>query len=159
MMTFVQRLILEVLQKEKISHQKLSKVLGVDLLTLRVLLEDFLVKGLVKQDESGEYYLNKNISEEMKKEILDHKSLHIETLDFLSDCLEDRLMNQKKQSFNCKKISMTAQEFKMYQALLYNLQNFIEGVERNTTEDKSNHQIVFWGERSYQETVRHALNY
>ena len=158
-MTFTQRLILEVLQKEKISHTKLSRVLGIDLLTLRVLLEDFLVKGIVKQDTEGDYFLNKELSQELKQELLDQKSLHIETLDFLSDCLEDRLLNQKRESFNCKKISMSAQEYKMYQALLYNLQNFIEGVEKNTTKDKSNHQIVFWGERSYQETVRHALNY
>ena len=159
MMTFTQRLILELIQREKISHVELAKVLGVDLLTLRVLIEDFLVKKMIIQNSDGLYILNQNLSKKDKEDLVDTKSLHIETLDFLSDCLEDRLANQKKSSFNCKKISMSAGEHKMYKALLYNLQSFLDGIEKNPTKDKTNHEIIFWGSRSYQESIQHALNY
>lgn len=159
MMTFTQRLILELIQREKISHLDLAKVLGVDLPTLRVLMEDFLVRNIIMQNDKGLYHLNSKLSHEEKSSLVDQKSLQIETLDFLSDCLEDRILNERKTSFNCKKVSMSAQEHKMYQALLFNLQSFLEGIEKNPTKDKTNHQVIFWGSRSYQETVQHSLSF
>ncbi|MEE2671150.1 MAG: hypothetical protein VYA54_05540 [Bdellovibrionota bacterium] len=159
LMTFTQRLVLETLQKDHMDHRELSSVLGIDLLTLRVLMEDFIVKGIVLQNEDGIYRLNKKINEETKKGLVDQKSLHLETIDFLSDCVEDRLLNSVQNSFNCKKISMSESEYKMYQALIINLKSFVEGLEKNSAKDRKHHQIIYWGERSYENATRHALNY
>ncbi len=158
----VERILLESIAKGPKDIQELSVDTELSGNLLRNIVPHLLMKNIVKF-HNGKYQLNTESKSEWLKIINSSDNVKEEVKDlFIS--LVNTYFNQEKRPANdklglkMKKVYLTPSEEKLYNSYLYNLEEFIKGVENdrklNPINSKvSEKKVIIWGHSNYSSLV------
>jgi hypothetical protein len=153
--TPLERLILESLSRKEKDLSSLEDDTKLDQLILSNILQSLAAKNLVIL-ERRKYYLNQALSNLMIKELKDNQSVMAEVNQVIKVCMNN-MLNHNEGLFKYKKVYMDKSEEKLFNALLIQMETFIDGLSRN--KGKTHEQkVIFWGSDTYENITHQLLN-
>lgn len=155
-LTILERMVLETLQIKSKTLAEIELKTSIETKLLVGVLNSLVSKNLVIIF-NNEYEINKNLSKQILNELNDKYSLMSEIHEIINSCLRKALNQEQKNSFKMKKVNMNSREEKIYQGLVYNLESFLNSL--NKTENIADQKIIFWGEGNYAEIKNNILTY
>lgn len=155
-LTIVDRMILESLQAKSQNLFELENATRIGKEILNKSMTSLISQNIIVKKESL-YSLNPNINERIKNELNDKINLMCEVNEIINSCIRKTLSNTNETSFKLKKVNMTEREEKIYKGLLYNLESFINSL--NKTSQIADQKVIFWGEGKYENIKNSILNY
>ncbi len=151
--TVIERMILESLAQQDKNIDELSACTKLDKAILNLVIQPLTAKGLV-QVVDNKFHLNKSLTKSMKKELHSDTNVQGEINQITSTCFKTR---NTKSIYKLKKVFMNKSEEQIFNAMLKNLELFIEGVS-NKTDAIAEKKIIFWGETNYETLTNHSLS-
>ena len=154
--TLVERMILESLQIKPKNLNELNMCTKIEKDFIRNILTDLVSKNLIISREN-KYQINKHLDQSMINELFNKDFLNVELMEMTQFCIKEKLYHKTEKAFKMKKVHMNEKEKKIYYGLLYNLESFLDSLEKKplTTSDTTIH---FWGEGNYGKIINHYIN-
>jgi DNA-binding MarR family transcriptional regulator len=156
--TLPERMVLESLQQSSKNVTKLNECTKLERGYLNNILPSLISKGLISQDREHKYEINKNINNDIKKELHDKKNVTTELNEIVGTCIRDRIHNNNESAFKLKKVFLTAREQKIFKGLIYNIETFLSSAD-NKSHNTADQTLFFWGENNYGKVTNNILNF
>lgn len=102
------------------------------------------------------YFLNEKRIEDLKIILKDRMTSTLEISHIIKSNIHESLINDKKECFQFKKISLNKEEEVILNSMLLNIESFLESIQSKKGKT-SDEKIVFWGMNSYINTINSLL--
>lgn len=155
-LTILERMVLETLQLKSKSLSEIEKSTTIEKRLLNKVINSLVSKNLIIVYNT-DYEINRNMSQAIKDELNDKHALMSEIHEIINSCLRKAVSKTNQNSFKLKKVNMTRREEKIYDGLVYNLEAFLNSLEKS--DQVAQQKIIFWGEGNYAEIKNNILNY
>ncbi len=153
--TLPERMILESLSKKSKDLLELTDCTGLQDRIVQNILSVLAAKNLIATHHN-KYCISEYLNSDMVKELNDPENKKIE----IQYVLKSTLDMKQKEAFNYKKVSMNDREKKIFNGHIYNLEAFIDSLDKNKKDEQlKNQNIIFWGEVNYGKVINHMLNF
>ena len=145
MLTTIEKYILESISKGNHSVLCIHKDTELEPSQLKNILIRLIEKEvLILKDE--QYYLRSNEETKNKK-----KYKFIEMAQIIKNNIRNSIQGDSSQ-FKMRKVYLNSQEEKIFNSLLFNLEDFLNGLPQNKGKT-SKERLIFWGENTYQNII------
>ena len=153
----VERMVLESLHGKEKNIKELSVDLGLNVQLLMNTLPLLQSKEMITYRQ-GIYSLNKEKQNEWIKQINSPYHIKGELKDLFSSLVNHYYVKEGKckTGLKVRKVWMTPSEESIFNSLIYNLENFLSGLEKKQEKTKDQ-RVVFFGHSSYQNLVKEHL--
>ena len=145
MLMAIEKYILESIQKGNKSLFEIHKDTELEPRQITALLNSLVIKGLLGKDDNGSYY---QISD---KSSIKKKYKMIEIAQIIKNNIKNSFKGQSSQ-FKMRKVYLNSQEEKIFNSMLINLEDFLNGITCKKGQT-SKEKLIFWGENSYQNII------
>lgn len=153
--TVAERMVLESLAKKSKNTFELVNCTSLDRIALQHILSSLISKNLVLTLDS-KYKINKKLNQAILDELHDEVNAQVEFKEIAAACFRTRL--EEGSLLKLKKVFMTKEEERIFNALLINLELFIDGLT-SKQDHLTKQQIVFWGGGKYGEITHNTINF
>lgn len=150
----IERLVLESLQNKPKTALEIHICTSLETKIIQGVLESLISKNIVTIGEL-KYLINKNISDEIRKELNNPMDIKIELAEILNSTFN---LREESSVLKLKKVHMNEKEEKLFHGLLYNMESFLTGLEKKQ-ENLSKQKVFFWGGGNYGKIINNYLNF
>ncbi len=160
----IERIVLESLAKKSKNLEELSLDTNLDSSLLLNILPLLSMKNIVSYNK-GHYFLNADIFKGQLRLINSASAIKEEVKELFVSLVNNYFSKQKENDafLKVKKIFLTNDEEKIFQAHLKNLESFIKNIEdqrhkRPVYSKLAEHKVIIWGHSKYSELVNSIVN-
>jgi hypothetical protein len=153
-MTIFERIILESLEKEEATLQKIKEDTALNENILSRSLQHLVAKNMVRI-EKQQYSLNQGHKEEWRSFLQKEENVSLELQELLEGILKVALKKNPQGFMKIKKIHLGERDEIILKAMLKNIETFIDGVEKLTPKSEStfSKKVVVTGMATYQDII------
>ena len=154
----VERMVLEALVESDKELKEIACATGLNELLLANILSNLLIREIIIY-QRGQYQLNLQKKEQWLPVINSPQCLKEEIRELFAALVNRYFSREQNPQINLrvKKIWMSKTEEKIFNAHLYNLEEFLKGVEKNRGENLAQKKVVIWGHSDYSEILDSSL--
>jgi hypothetical protein len=146
--TCIERYVIESIGKNSLTMLEIEKSTGLKKDLLNLLIQEFLASDILNYDRAR-YSLNfKNY----KKSVRNKEHLSSEVAQIVESCFL-----AEESQFHLKKIHLNERDEKIFNALVKNVEHFLESVEV-TNQNIKEKQVFFWGGGNYENICNNILS-
>lgn len=153
--TILERMILESIRKSEKTIEQIQEDTAMESHICANVVQSLLAKSLVST-KSNKFTLNKNLNAQIIEELQNKKNQTVEMNALVRECIQGSLLRGES-TFQFMKVYMSEEEKKILNAMLYNIETFIDGLKKNKGKTKDE-TFIFWGGDTYAKAVTHYLN-
>lgn len=143
-------MILESINKSDKTIEAIHEDTGLDSGICMNVIYSLLAKSLVVC-KNGSYQINSNLCQAILEELKNQRNRAVEVNTLVRECVKGSIVEGEK-TFNFKKVFMDEREKKLLQAMLYNLESFLDGLKTNKGKTKDE-TFIFWGGDNYAKAI------
>lgn len=161
----VERMVLESMGRNLSCPYEISFDTGLELSLVGNILRHLNEHGVIDL-KNDLYFINKERMKEWKETINTSESVKEEVKDLFVS-LVNKYFSQEKQAtqteaLGLRKIWLTPKEEKIFNSLIYNLESFVEGIQKERSKTGINQKlqdqkVIFWGHSKYNNLVQGTL--
>ncbi len=156
MITSPERMILESLNKSSKNLKEIHNCTSLDPQLIQNVLTNLLSRNMVRTHNQV-YQLNKNAPECYINDLNEKESKIFEAQTLIETCIEQSIEGQNS-LFKFKKIYLSPRDKKMLQAMLINIETFLNNVNKNDKASTKDESIIFWGSAIYGNLLEDLVN-
>lgn len=156
-LTILERMILESLSKSKKSVLELIYDIDLEIELIQNAIEELKQRNLVKASKG---IVEINIEELTKWNQSEHikDSLREEIKEILEASIDTYFANPENSMVRIKKVNMSSDEKKIFNAMISNLDNFIKGLtESKKNQSVKDQEVIFWGFSGYRNLAEQIM--
>lgn len=160
--TILERFVIESLNERPKSFEELLKDSKMEMKTLINILNDLKEKNVIYFQDL-KYQINFHDTSIIHL-LKDKENLKEEILELFSSVINRHLENNLQTRLSIKKISLDDYENKIFQSLIYNIDSFLQNIEKKnkslSDQEKNNlppKKVIFWGHSPYHDLVQQTI--
>jgi DNA-binding HxlR family transcriptional regulator len=154
-MTIFERIILESLEKEQATLQKIKEDTALNENLLARSLQHLVAKNMVRI-EKEQYSLNQTNRDEWRTFLQKEENIGLELQELLEGILKVALKKNPQGFMKIKKVHLGERDEIILRAMIKNIETFIHGLEKNSSKnDKTfTKKVVVTGMATYQDIIQ-----
>lgn len=153
----LERIILESIQRKNKTNLEIANDTNINAGILQNIIHSVLIKGLIKFDGNS-FEINNNLPKEVIESLKNKENLILECNEVIRASIKLSIKDEENKGFRLKKSSLNESQQKLLQAMLFNIESFLEDCDQENknmkTKDKT---VIFWGSNSYENLTKNIL--
>jgi hypothetical protein len=151
--TTLERVIIDSIHKRKSTIPEMKEDTGIDLHIINNILQALILKGLVQQKHS-EYSLTSHLPVKVVDHLNSFEAKKFEAQDLLNQIIQP----ENSSNVKVKKYFLNEKDNKILQALLINLETFLDEATKTNKQIKSRDMnVMFWATGNYSDVIQNCL--
>lgn len=146
--TLLDRIIIRSISKKNINLSQISEDTALEERIAKNILQDLVVKNILKI-QNDEYRINPHLNDDQINLINNKQDLQIERKQMVNSLIENELLHLEK-------FYLSSKDKVIFEAMVKNLQLFIQGTKKNNGSTKEE-TLFFWGQEQYKNVMDYVL--